>query len=166
MGNIPCFIRGNEVLNEGKFKHGLPENLDEAEHAANAAENNNSGAKKLKRFYCELLFILRRLNTYRTQIVECKKEKQIKKIEDTITIFKDLREKGKTLNIDSKYYYSYIANAVIYKISNLDNELYKKYKKVIKEEKIYELLMNDTFTKKIKNIILRISPKLYYKIKG
>lgn len=94
------------------------------------------------------------------------KEKQIKKIEDTITIFKDLREKGKTLNIDSKYYYSYIANAVIYKISNLDNELYKKYKKVIKEEKIYELLMNDTFTKKIKNIILRISPKIYYKIKG
>lgn len=93
------------------------------------------------------------------------KEKQIKKIEDTISIFKDLREKGKKLSIDSKYYYSYIANTIIYKISNLENDLYKKYKKVIKKEKIYELLMDDTFTKKVKNIILRISPKLYYKIK-
>ena len=42
---------------------------------------------------------------------------------------------------------------------------YKKYKEKIKKDKVYDYILSDTLPRKIKKTILKISPKLYYKIK-
>ena len=41
---------------------------------------------------------------------------------------------------------------------------YKKYKKQIKEEKVYDNLLVDTLPRKIKKQFIKISPKLFYKL--
>ena len=39
-----------------------------------------------------------------------------------------------------------------------------KYLKLLKKQRIFDNLLADTFARKIKILIVRISPRLYYKI--
>ena len=64
---------------------------------------------------------------------------------------------------NKKYLISYLTNNLFYKLVLLDNENYKKELKVLKEEKVFDNLLNDTLKRKIKNILLKINPRLIIK---
>ena len=49
------------------------------------------------------------------------------------------------------------------KICELNKEDYKKYKKRVKKDKVATDLLTDTLPRKIKKVIVSISPRLYYK---
>ena len=88
-----------------------------------------------------------------------------KKVEDVHKHYKYLIEEIDKTNLDSKYFKSFVANSFIEKICSLNEEDYKKYKKILKEERVYDNILSDTFKRKVKKILLKISPKRYYKIK-
>ncbi len=74
-----------------------------------------------------------------------------------------LKEIDKT-ELDSTYFKSYISNSMLLKICELNNKDYKKYLNKLRKEKIFDNLLTDTLSRKIKKILIRISPKLYFKI--
>ena len=67
--------------------------------------------------------------------------------------------------LDSTIFKSFIANSLILKITELEKKDYKEYKKILKEEKVYDNILTDSLPRKIKKVLLIISPKLYYKNK-
>ena len=46
----------------------------------------------------------------------------------------------------------------------LDKKDYKKYITELKKIKVFDNILDDTYQRKIKKIMLKISPKLYYKV--
>ncbi len=66
-------------------------------------------------------------------------------------------------NINSKVFKSFIANSLILKVCELQDEEYKMYKKMLKEDKVFDNLLKDTLPRKLKCLLLKISPKIYYK---
>lgn len=91
-------------------------------------------------------------------------DKILKKTNDMIEHYNYIRTKTKDINGNLSIFNSYIANSLILKSISLKGKDYKKYKNKLKELKVYDLLLTDTFSRKIKKIILKISPKIYYKI--
>ena len=75
-----------------------------------------------------------------------------------------LHDESSKIKGDTRIFKSFIANSLIYKICSLKKNDYKKYKKILKDDKVYDLLLSDTLSRKIKKILVKISPKLYYKI--
>ena len=49
------------------------------------------------------------------------------------------------------------------KICELNKEDYKEYKKRLKKDKVEKDLLTDTLPRKVKKIVVSISPKIYYK---
>lgn len=90
----------------------------------------------------------------------------IKKVEDMFIHYDYLINESKKLKKDTSYFNSFISNSLILKVAELKGENYKKYKKELKNRKIYDNLLKDTKKRKIKQHFLKISPKLYYKVKG
>lgn len=88
-----------------------------------------------------------------------------RKVKDFYTHYKFLNKEIEKVNIDKKIFKSFIANSMLMKICELNKKDYHKYLKLLKKEKIYDNLLADTFTRKIKRLIVIISPRLYYKIK-
>ena len=88
-----------------------------------------------------------------------------KKVEDFYNHYLFLLEEANKTNLDTTYFKSFISNSIILKITELNNHDYKKYKKILKEEKVYDNLVSDSILRKIKKKIISISPKLYYKLK-
>ena len=64
---------------------------------------------------------------------------------------------------NKKYLISYLTNNLFYKLVLLDDENYKKELKILKEEKVFDNLLNDTLKRKIKNVLLKINPRLIIK---
>ena len=64
--------------------------------------------------------------------------------------------------LDSKVFKSYAANNILLKLLELNKEDYKKYSKRARKDKIVNNLLADTLARKIKKLIVRISPRLYY----
>lgn len=64
--------------------------------------------------------------------------------------------------LESKVFKSYAANNILLKLFELNKEDYKEYLKRAKKDKIVNNLLADTLARKIKKIIVRISPRLYY----
>ena len=64
--------------------------------------------------------------------------------------------------LDSKVFKSYAANNILLKLLELNKEDYKKYSKRARKDKIVNKLLADTLARKIKKLIVRISPRLYY----
>ncbi len=87
-----------------------------------------------------------------------------KKVKDFYEHYKYLIQEIETTNINSLYFKSFVSNSLILKICELKGKDYKKYKRLLKEEKVYENLLDDTVSRKIKKVALKCSPKLYYKI--
>lgn len=87
-----------------------------------------------------------------------------RKAKDLYTHYLFLNSEIDKVNVDKKIFKSYIANSMILKICELNNKDYKIYKKKLKEQKVYENILSDTAFRKIKKMVLKISPKLYYKI--
>ena len=88
----------------------------------------------------------------------------LKRYQDIKVQYDDLLEKLKKDDFENKkYLISYLTNNLFYKLVLLDNENYKKELKVLKEEKVFDNLLNDTLKRKIKNILLKINPRLIIK---
>ena len=91
-------------------------------------------------------------------------EKTKKKALDFLEHFKFLKKESSKISADLAIFNSYIANSLIIKATTLKGEDYRKYIKEIRENNAFEMLLEDTFLRKIKKILISIDPKIYYKI--
>lgn len=88
-----------------------------------------------------------------------------KRVNDFLKHYTYLMTEINKTNLDGTYFKSFIANSLILKITELKKEDYKEYKKILKEEKVYDYILSDTLKRKIKKILLKISPKMVYRKK-
>ena len=88
-----------------------------------------------------------------------------KRVNDFLKHYTYLMTEINKTNLDGTYFRSFIANSLILKITELNDEDYKEYKKILKEEKVYDFLLADTLKRKIKKTLLKISPKMVYRKK-
>ena len=91
-------------------------------------------------------------------------EKTKKKVNDFYNHYLFLIKEIDKTNLDSKVFKSFISNSLILKICELEGNDYKEYKRLLKEQKVYDNILEDTFSRKIKKILFKISPKLTSKI--
>lgn len=91
-------------------------------------------------------------------------DKVLKKCNDFLEHFKFLKENGSKVSGNLSIYNSFIANSVILKSTCLVGNDYKNYIKELKRLGAFDMLLSDTFGRKIKRFFIRISPKLYYKL--
>lgn len=87
-----------------------------------------------------------------------------RKVEDCYFHYKNLIKEISILNLDDKIFRSFVANNIVSKICGLKKKEYKEYKKKLKQDKVFDNILSDTLPRKTKKIILKISPKLYYKV--
>ena len=92
-------------------------------------------------------------------------QKTKKKVDDFYNHYKYLKDEIEKTNIDAKIFKSFIANSLILKITELNIKDYKLYKKKLKEDNVYNDILSDNIPRKLKKIFLKISPKIYYKLK-
>lgn len=90
--------------------------------------------------------------------------KTLKKVEDMYNHYNYLLKEINNTSLDKTYFKSYIANSLLLKICELKNKDYKKYLKKLKKEKIFTNLLTDTLARKVKKILISISPKIYFKL--
>ena len=90
--------------------------------------------------------------------------KTLKKVEDMYNHYNYLLKEINNTSLDKTYFKSYIANSILLKICELKNKDYKKYLKKLKKEKIFTNLLTDTLARKVKKILISISPKIYFKL--
>lgn len=91
-------------------------------------------------------------------------ERIIKKCNDFLEHFKFLKNESSKIKGDLKVFNSYISNSVILKSTYLNGENYKKYIKELRKLGAFDMLLSDSFGRRIKKMFIRISPKLYYKL--
>lgn len=91
-------------------------------------------------------------------------EKTKKKVADMYLHYNYLIEETNKLDVDTTTFKSFIANSLILKITELNHKDYKEYLKRIRSEKVFDNLLTDTPSRKVKKVLLKISPKLYYKV--
>ncbi len=93
-------------------------------------------------------------------------DKKIKKMDDMLLHYDYLIDEIKKIDGDNRIIVSFMSNSVILKMLSLKKEDYKKYFKILQNKKVFDNLLDDTLSRKIKKILIKISPKLFYKIKG
>ena len=91
-------------------------------------------------------------------------EKTKKKVKDFYEHYLYLIDEINKTDLDSKVFKSFISNSLIIKICELNGKDYKEYKKLLKEKNVYDNILTNTFSRKIKKILFKISPKLTIKI--
>ena len=92
--------------------------------------------------------------------------KVVKKVSDTLEHYDYLLEESNKTMKDNTYFKSFIANSLIIKVTELKGKEYKFYINELKKRKVFNNLLKDTKGRKIKNMLVKISPKVYYKVKG
>lgn len=90
-------------------------------------------------------------------------DKVKKKVNDFYGCYLYLMKEIGKIPGDHKVFKSYLANSLIIKILELNKKDYKKYFKKLKKDHVFDNVLANTFTRKIKKIIILISPKLYYR---
>lgn len=88
--------------------------------------------------------------------------KKLKKLKDIFLQANILKEKLKN-QPDNELFMSFINSSLIYSITTLNKKDYKKYKKILKQEKCFDYVEDDTIKRKIKKKIMKISPWFFYK---
>lgn len=88
-----------------------------------------------------------------------------RKVHDFLIHYVFLMKEIEKVKGDKTIFKSFVANSMIMKICELDKKEYKEYKKILKEERVYDNLLTDTLSRKLKKFIVKIDPKLYYKKK-
>ena len=91
-------------------------------------------------------------------------EKTQKKVSDFLKHYTFLMTEINKTNLDSRVFKSFISNSLILKITELEKKDYKEYKKILKEEKVFDNILTDTLARKVKKGIMKMSPKLARKI--
>lgn len=92
-------------------------------------------------------------------------DKTKKKVEDFYNHYHFLEKEIDKTTLEKEYFKSFIANSLILKITELNHKDYKIYKKILKKEHVFDYVLADNIKRKIKKIILKISPKIFYKLK-
>lgn len=87
-----------------------------------------------------------------------------RKVHDFYNHYLFLNKEINKVNVNRKIFKSFIANSVLLKICELNKKEYKEYLKKVKEDKVYDNLLTDTLSRKIKKTLLKISPKMVAKI--
>lgn len=90
-------------------------------------------------------------------------QKTKRKVIDFYNHYKEMIKEIDKTKLDSKIFKSFIANSLILKITELQGNDYKEYKRKLKEEKVFDNVLTDTLPRKIKRVLLEISPKVFYK---
>ena len=91
-------------------------------------------------------------------------EKTKKKVDDMYLHYNYLIEEANKLDVDTTIFKSFVANSLILKITELNHRDYKVYLNKLKQEKVFDNLLTDTTNRKIKKVLLTLSPKNYYKL--
>lgn len=86
-----------------------------------------------------------------------------KKVKDFYDHYLYLTKEINKTKLEKTYFMSFISNSLILKITELKGEDYKDALIRLKKDKVFDNLLNDTFLRKIKKTLVRISPKLYYR---
>ena len=89
-----------------------------------------------------------------------------KKVDDFYLNYKFLISEIDKTQLDSLVFKSFISNSMILKITELKGKDYKKYRKMLKKEKVYDNILSNTPSRILKKIMLKISPKLFFRLKG
>ena len=89
-----------------------------------------------------------------------------KKVSDFYEHYLYLNKEIEKINVDKTIFKSFIANSVILKICELKGKDYKEYKSKLKQDKVLDNVLSDTLSRKIKKVIMNISPKLYSRIRS
>ena len=93
-------------------------------------------------------------------------EKTKKKVDDMYLHYNYLIEEANKLDVDTTIFKSFVANSLILKITELNHRDYKVYLNKLKQEKVFDNLLTDTTSRKIKKVLLTLSPIIYFKLKG
>lgn len=91
-------------------------------------------------------------------------EKTKKKVADMYLHYNYLIEEINKLDVDTTIFKSFIANSLILKITELNHKDYKVYLNKLKKEKVFDNLLTDTTSRKVKKVLLTLSPRNYYKL--
>ena len=86
-----------------------------------------------------------------------------RKVKDFYTHYTYLRKEISKTNLQQDIFKSFIANSMLMKICELNKEDYKDYLNKLKKDKVANDLLYDSLGRRIKKIIVKISPSLYYK---
>lgn len=86
-----------------------------------------------------------------------------KKAFDVLFQYKNLLDITKKIN-NKEYFLSYITNSAILKANTLNLKDKKRYIKELKKLRVYNYILDDSLSRKIKKIILKININLYIKI--
>lgn len=87
-------------------------------------------------------------------------EKTKKKVADMFIHYQFLEEEIKKTKLDSKIFKSYISNSLVLKICELKGKEYQEAKRKLLELKVYDNILNNTISRKIKKRLMQWSPKL------
>lgn len=92
--------------------------------------------------------------------------KTLKKAYDMLELYKDLRAKRINNSKENKddYFLSYISNCTIVKAKSLNKKDQKDYLNELKKINVYDDVLINTISRKIKKIIMKISLNLYLKV--
>lgn len=93
-------------------------------------------------------------------------EKTKKKVKDFYEHYLYLNEEIEKVKVNKTVFKSFIANSLILKICELNGKDYKEYKNKLKKDKVLDNILSDTLGRKIKKLIIKISPKMYSKIRS
>lgn len=88
-----------------------------------------------------------------------------KKADDYLYHYKKLINALDTIDVRNKdIYKNFLSNSVIVKSLELNGKDYKVYMKELKKLKVFDNLLSDTWKQKMKKNLLKINPRLYYKV--
>lgn len=90
-------------------------------------------------------------------------DKTKKKVKDFYNHYLYLTKEINKTNLDKTYFMSFISNSLILKITELKGKDYRQVLNRLKEDKVFANLLNDSLVRKIKNMLVKISPKLYHR---
>lgn len=91
-------------------------------------------------------------------------EKEKKLASDLLKGYDFLNKELQKINFNDEYskklLMSYLANSLIYRLENIDPSLKSNYRQELKHRNISKYIINDTFKRKIRKIIIRIKNKI------
>ncbi len=90
-------------------------------------------------------------------------KKTVKKVTDFYEHYHYLIKEIAKVNGDSSVFKSFISNSLIIKILELNNKDYKIYLKKLHQDGVFDNLLTNTMGRKLKKILLIVSPRLYYR---
>lgn len=85
-----------------------------------------------------------------------------RKVKDFYNHYLFLNKEIEKVAVNKKVFKSFIANSMLMKICELEKADYKYYLKLLKENHVFDNILDDTFQRKIKKQLVKLSPRLFY----